>query len=91
MEIDWLTVSAQIVNFLVLVWLLQHFLYKPVIDAMDRRQQSIADNINEAKNREQTAQLTMQNYESKIAALEQDKANLLQKAQSQPRKNASHW
>ncbi len=82
MEIDWLTVSAQIVNFLLLVWLLKHFLYGPVIDAMDRRQQSIADNINDAKDREKTAQLSMQNYESKFAALEQDKTNLLQKAEA---------
>jgi F-type H+-transporting ATPase subunit b len=30
MQIDWLTVAAQIVNFLVLVWLLQRFLYRPI-------------------------------------------------------------
>jgi len=30
MLIDWFTVGAQIVNFLILVWLLQHFLYKPI-------------------------------------------------------------
>jgi F0F1-type ATP synthase membrane subunit b/b' len=28
MLIDWFTVAAQIVNFLILVWLLKHFLYK---------------------------------------------------------------
>ncbi|WP_299872897.1 hypothetical protein [uncultured Cocleimonas sp.] len=82
MEIDWLTVSAQIVNFLVLVWLLKHFLYKPIIDAMDRREKSIADNINEAKAREHNAQLTTQDYESKIKALEHDKATLLQEAEA---------
>ena len=37
MQIDWLTVAAQIVNFLVLVWLLQRFLYRPITDAMARR------------------------------------------------------
>ena len=82
MEIDWVTVIAQIVNFLVLVWLLKHFLYKPIIDAMDRRQKSIADNINDAKDREHNAQLTMQDYESIIATLDQDKAKLLQEAEA---------
>ncbi|GAA0405236.1 ATP synthase subunit B [Cocleimonas flava] len=82
MEIDWLTVSAQIVNFLVLVWLLKRFLYKPIIDAMDRRQKGIADNINEAKDRDHKAQLTMQDYENKIAALEQDKTKLMQEAEA---------
>lgn len=82
MEIDWLTVIAQIVNFLVLVWLLKRFLYKPIIDAMDRRQKSIADNINDAKDREHSAQLAMQDYKSKIDALDQDKAKLLQEAEA---------
>ncbi len=82
MEIDWLTVSAQIVNFLLLVWLLKHFLYGPVIDAMDRRQQSIAANITDAEKREHTAQLSEQRYESKYAALEQDSAKQLQQAET---------
>ena len=82
MEIDWLTVSAQIVNFLLLVWLLKHFLYGPVIDAMDRRQQSIATNINDAKKREHTAHLTVQRYESKYAALEQNSTKQLQQAEA---------
>ena len=41
MAIDGLTVAAQIANFLILVWLLKHFLYQRVIDAMDRRQLQI--------------------------------------------------
>ena len=41
MQIDWLTVAAQIVNFLVLVWLLQRFLYKPITNAMHRREERI--------------------------------------------------
>ncbi|MER2603590.1 MAG: F0F1 ATP synthase subunit B, partial [Candidatus Competibacter phosphatis] len=31
MQIDWFTVAAQIVNFLLLVWLLKRFLYRPVL------------------------------------------------------------
>ena len=43
MQIDWITVAAQIVNFLILVWLLQHFLYGPITRAMQRREQRIAE------------------------------------------------
>ena len=32
MNIDWTSFSLEIINFLVLVWLLKHFLYKPVMD-----------------------------------------------------------
>lgn len=49
MQIDWLTVAAQIVNFLVLVWLLQRFLYKPITRAMRRREDRINDRLAEAK------------------------------------------
>ncbi len=38
MLIDWFTVGAQIVNFLVLVWLLKRYLYRPILDAIDLRE-----------------------------------------------------
>ena len=43
MLIDWFTVAAQAVNFLVLVWLLKRFLYRPVLDAVAAREKRIAD------------------------------------------------
>lgn len=42
MLIDWFTVIAQAVNFLILVWLMKHFLYKPVLAAIDEREKKIA-------------------------------------------------
>lgn len=48
MEINWFTVIAQIVNFLILVWLLKRFLYKPVLDAIDAREKKIASQLSEA-------------------------------------------
>ena len=50
--IDWFTVAAQIVNFLILVALLKYFLYGRIVDAMDRREQSIAQRWNLAEQRE---------------------------------------
>lgn len=49
MQIDWLTVVAQIVNFLVLVWLLQRVLYAPITDAMRRREERIEERLSEAR------------------------------------------
>jgi F-type H+-transporting ATPase subunit b len=49
MQIDWLTVAAQIVNFLVLVWLLQRFLYRPITTAMARREERIEARLSEAR------------------------------------------
>ena len=39
MRIDWWTLALQAANFLVLVWLLQHFLYRPVLAIIVERQQ----------------------------------------------------
>ncbi len=80
MQIDWLTVIAQIVNFLILVWLLKHFLYQPVISAMDRREQRIAERLQQAESREQIALNTTQDYENKLVALKQDGDTLMAKA-----------
>ena len=54
MLIDWFTVVAQIVNFLILVALLKRFLYGPLIRAIDARENGIAAQIAQAdqKNRE---------------------------------------
>jgi F-type H+-transporting ATPase subunit b len=106
MQIDWLTVVAQIVNFLILVWLLKHFLYQPVINAMDRREQRIAERLHNAELREQTAVDTTQDYQRKIEALEQDRdaqmekakeaaeserRELLDEARSEVAEKRSHW
>ena len=42
MLIDWFTVGAQALNFLILVWLLKRFLYKPILHAIDEREKGIA-------------------------------------------------
>lgn len=49
MQIDWFTFIAQAVNFLILIALLHHFLYKPVIKAMDERDKRIADELEAAR------------------------------------------
>lgn len=48
MSVDWFTVAAQIINFLILVWLLKKFFYKPVLRAMDNRQQKIRAELEQA-------------------------------------------
>ena len=81
MQIDWLTVIAQIVNFLILVWLLQRFLYRPVIEAMERREQRIASRLQEAKQREQDAAEKVQEYEARRLELEQTRQQRFNEAE----------
>ena len=48
MLIDWFTVGAQVLNFLILVWLLKRFLYKPILNAIDAREKRIAAELADA-------------------------------------------
>jgi len=49
MGIDWFTFFVQILNFMILVWLLKRFLYKPVLNAMAKREERIAARLEEAR------------------------------------------
>lgn len=80
MHIDWLTVAAQIFNFLLLVWLLKRYLYRPIVTAMDRREQRIADDMHGASQREQAAQDCIADYEKKGAELDAASEKLLANA-----------
>src|ERR1700712_4715479 len=55
MLIDWFTVGAQVLNFVILVWLLKRFLYQPVLDAIDAREARIATQIAETTASQATA------------------------------------
>lgn len=81
MQIDWITVSAQIVNFLILVWLLKRFLYKPVTQAMDQREREIAKKLESAQQREHEAEETIQRYDEKSDELEHKSEQILAEAE----------
>lgn len=56
MVIDWFTIVAQVLNFLILVWLMKRFLYKPVLHAIDEREKGIAAKLADAAALELKAQ-----------------------------------
>ncbi|WP_339909539.1 hypothetical protein [Symmachiella dynata] len=80
MEIDWFTFSFQIINFLVLVWLLKRFLYKPIINAMDRREEKITQRVNEALSARQDAEREAEDYRRKSQQLDHAREELLAEA-----------
>jgi F-type H+-transporting ATPase subunit b len=80
MLIDWFTVGAQIVNFLILVGLLKHFLYKPILDAIDAREKRIAAELADADAKKAKAEKDRTNFEYKNKAFDQQRSALLAKA-----------
>jgi F-type H+-transporting ATPase subunit b len=80
MSIDWITVAAQIVNFLVLIWLLKRFLYRPVLDGIDAREIEIATRMGEAAAIRKTAETREAEYKAQIADLSASRAEMLDAA-----------
>lgn len=80
MLIDWFTVAAQVLNFLILVWLMKRFLYKPVLDAIDAREQRIASELSGAKAKQAEASAQRDALQKRNEAFDQQRAELLEKA-----------
>lgn len=80
MLIDWFTVGAQALNFLVLVWLMKRYLYQPVLQAIDAREKRIAAQIADAASREATATQQKEEFQRKNAAFDQQRAAMLGQA-----------
>jgi len=80
---DWFTVLAQIVNFLILLWLLKRFLYKPVLDAIDAREKRIADLLNDTQQHEQQVEQQQKALTDKNAAFATERSELLEQAKAE--------
>lgn len=74
MELNWSTFILEIINFLVLVWILQRFLYRPVLRVIARRRQSIEDQLAEARETQEQAEAMKAQYEGRLADWEDERA-----------------
>ncbi len=83
MLIDWFTVGAQTLNFLLLVWLLKRFLYKPITDAIDAREQRVAAELADAANKQVTAQQERDTFHEKNATFDQQRAAMVRTAKEE--------
>lgn len=74
MEIDWTTFALEIVNFLVLVWILKRYLYKPVLATIAARKAGIERLLAEAHATETHATALESQFEGRLADWEAEKA-----------------
>ncbi len=83
MHIDWFTVLAQALNFLVLMWLLKRFLYKPILNAIAAREKHIAEQFADAADKKAKAQQEQEEFKQKNEVFDQEKAKLMSKAKEE--------
>ncbi|MBR9858912.1 MAG: F0F1 ATP synthase subunit B, partial [Gammaproteobacteria bacterium] len=79
MLINWFTVGAQVLNFLILVWLMKRFLYQPILNAIDAREKRIAAELADAEKKQAGALRERDEFIHKNREFEQQKAEQLER------------
>ncbi len=83
MSFSWSTFALQAVNFLVLVWLLKRFLFKPVGTIVAERKAEIARAQAEAEAARQSAEQARKNLESRQSQIEAERQGTIDQARAQ--------
>ena len=87
MLIDWPTVIFQIINFLILIALLKRFLYGPILRAMEEREKTIAQRLEQAARAENEAK----KHASRLAAEQEEFARSRSHMQQEARVEIEKW
>jgi F-type H+-transporting ATPase subunit b len=105
-QIDWFTLVAQIINFVILIYLLKRFLYGPIIEMMDQREKRIAEQIEAAERirneaEEQKARYRRhqrkldEEHDDRLAAVQREvedrRRELLEEARQDVQKRQRSW
>ncbi len=83
MLIDWFTIAAQALNFLILVWLLKRFLYKPILNAIDEREERIARELADADAKKAEAHKEGEALKRKNKEFDRQRETLLSRAKEE--------
>jgi F-type H+-transporting ATPase subunit b len=73
MQFDWTTFALEVLNFLVLVWILKHFFYRPVLAVLDARQAKFAAEKRQSEQMRSEAAALKTQYEARLAEWERDR------------------
>ncbi|WP_298715997.1 F0F1 ATP synthase subunit delta [uncultured Oceanisphaera sp.] len=79
MLINWFTVGAQVLNFLILVWLMKRFLYQPILNAIDAREKRIAAELADAAKQQAGARRERDEFRHKNREFEQQRADRMER------------
>lgn len=74
MEFDLTTFAIEVLNFLVLVWLLKRFFYRPVLTALEKRQAETAEIISKAEVMQREAEVLKSEYQMRLSKVDQERA-----------------
>jgi len=78
--VDFFKLGFQIVNFLILLWLLRRFAYKPVLGMIDERRRRITKGLEDAEAAERDRQLAQAEREAAVAEARQEAQAMIARA-----------
>ena len=91
MLIDWFTVGAQIINFLILLILLKIFLFDRITRAMDKREEKINSRFEDADRKKQQARQEAQSLEKQKRELDKKREQLIAEAEEDAESKRREW
>lgn len=91
MQIDWFTFIAQVINFLILIALLQRFLFKPVVKAMEAREKKITDELEGARLKKVEAEQKERQLQQELDDFAAEKDQLMQEAREEVGDRRKAW
>ncbi len=87
--IDWKLLIAQIINFLLVLFVLAKFLYKPILGMLDRRSKKIAQGLRDAEEGQAKLASAAKETEAQLANARKEAATIVVKAKAQGEAQAS--
>ena len=91
MLLDWFTIAAQGLNFLILVWLMKRFLYRPILQAIDTREKLIAKELAEAETKRTEAEKERDDFRQRNEAFDRQRAELVSQAEAEVKGQRQQW
>ena len=73
MELNWTTFALEIINFLILVWILKRFFYQPVLEVIARRRAGIEKTRADAQQLQDEAQALRSQYENRLTEWDKER------------------
>jgi len=89
MNIEISQVITQIIGFLITVWLLKRFAWKPLLAMMDERRQKIKDEFKKIDDEKAGAAQLKSDYENKLKNIESERRQKISEAVNDANKMAS--
>jgi F-type H+-transporting ATPase subunit b len=83
LQLNWSTVLLQILDFVIMAFVLWRFLFKPVVRILDQRSARVTSALTDAEQKQQAAEAMRTEYESKLAEAEEQVVVMQQQGQEE--------